>query len=1565
MTNEEFASALAGYSATVQKDTLQEKIDKLNQKTADKVERLTGATGYTADVLKGMYDADTVNTQNLGYSRELDPYGNRYDAVEVKHGNVPYDMQGISKERKDAGEIGKSTYAMQMQKQQVANVFNKPVEQVTEQDMIDVANQQQVQKLADLARVPGEERWVAPLAIGSAPINLTGSYVDEFGVKQDSSLNVPILSKKMEEVGTRGGVALGNLANEEVTAQAAVDPLQNAFAKSVPKTEAQRKEVIDRVLKESNLNGSGAINAVKAFAYTLGEGVVNTLDLVPELAQYAYGNLVGDKKWADSKGLYDTKESEAFKTWVGYNDEVVNKLGKDTVQAAKGAWEKGDYWGLLGILGEAATTPELLATSLGYVAGMVLPGGVASKALQITSKVGKTANAIKAADATGKMTKAEALLQAEESAGDGYKILKTMTSNVGFASEAEQFGRDAETLYKETYKEEMPVGQKMLVRPLGLLYAKLDAITAKAILMGKDPIAKAVPEMVEMLPEAMKATMAGKVAILAGSTAAKAAGAFAIEGGTEAVQTAMEKVAGEFKFGKVGVGDVLEKEKYEIAGAGLLGGVGGNQMQVAGALPGAVVATPGVVKKGIELATETPEQRTIRQNVEYSTPLKNEAVGAVLRGNTAEVVDRTEKIHGKLSYDLDESAPKSHTYSKVITDALTAATKAGDTTAIDNVYKTIAELDSDSAVEFNAKDLVEASAYSATKELIQLINQNTDTADSKMQELKSQVGAGIDARNANKELVNQEVLNMQNALTAMKEKFKYVMGSDEIDTILEPLTKVENTAKDYLEGKKTLDDVNKEFAELGFMDTEGKADPSRPGLATYEKELTDQLLNTKTNKNLLKVTKGTNTVKLTGLTEFAKSRLRKLGMVGTKDAYQTGELIGKLKVENENMLKTIAKVLKTAKGLKSIDAETKQSYEDELKNAAEAAINASKELDRRNAVLATVVKPKGVAGALAFQVDKNGESIQAVTYKDGEPVKTKIADVVDGKVVPVEKYAEVKEPKVEIAEPADSKVATEKEVVEPVKTEVVKPAQVDLSGLTKKQQEFMAKYKAGKMKHTAGLTRRYNELMEKAKQPKVEKVPVVKPAKKESRARQIKAASEIRIGEGEDEAAARVKAMFQPEDEVKNYAESLSDEDIAEMERAAEADKELAEPTGPLVEVRKSIAKIDSGLSALIAVVDDMNVKSHVKAYYAKKLGELQANKTRLGKMIDRLEGVLAKRLDRKYDAKTGNIVTALVSQIDRLAKSMLTQLSRLEKMLKSTSKEYKAVANELKTILAEIDAIESEYTSKPVKTTIGTVTKIDEKLYGKPVVDVNGERVIAERKLNTKGKLEAASTAINRALDEIAKEKMTELRVELKDMEKGRTSLSAKLLGRLLINFPMSSPVHRILKRGEDSVFGQLTGNTFADASRLLSVLPKGFKEFFITDAESKQALLDNFATMAKYIKNTTIGDIVIGKNRIAKHIDQNGLIMMNVDKDGKTYNFPVDVIELIGTEVDGKLQIDEQTKNILKFYSAKMLVDTQKMIGLILSLDESEMGQVLGIYDAEEQLRVKQDTMEEETLL
>ena len=56
-----------------------------------------------------------------------------------------------------------------------------------------------------------------------------------------------------------------------------------------------------------------------------------------------------------------------------------------------------------------------------------------------------------------------------------------------------------------------------------------------------------------------------------------------------------------------------------------------------------------------------------------------------------------------------------------------------------------------------------------------------------------------------------------------------------------------------------------------------------------------------------------------------------------------------------------------------------------------------------------------------------------------------------------------------------------------------------------------------------------------------------------------------------------------------------------------------------------------------------------------------------------------------------------------------------------------------------------------------------------------------------------------------------------------------------------------------------------------------------------------------------------------------------------------------------DKVLEIDEQTKTILKFYSAKMIIDTQAMVGNILSMDAGEMSKYLGITDPTEQEEVK----------
>lgn len=740
---------LGGSYATAEPSRIDEIIEPskgglLQQNAQTKLNNLK----YKKDTLLGMHDADTLVTQNLGSTRSVDPMGQRYDAVELQHGNMPYDMYGISKEQRDAGQIGKSTYAMDMQREQVARAMGKNVQDVTQQDMIDVGNMQQIQKLADLARSPGEERWIAPLIKDAVQTNLTGKYEVD-GQVQEIPLNVPIQSAQSQDIGERAGASFATEAGEDVTGMTARDAELNAFAnpqqdykssnyvdvlKSIesrggdyglvneksgamgayqfmPTTlemlkkktgeeftneeflanpalqdkyfgllnqenervlgamrldatpmnmwmahnlgPAQAKNINDvlegkaqpteRTLDyiERNLpkgveptvanyvklygdkfgqanggvaeqksladymrdaEGSSLGNAARGFGYTLGEGIINTIDLVPELIEYA----ATDKDWKDVEGLYGKEEAEKFKEWTGYNEEVLNNLGQEAKDAVAIAMKEGDVTEALKVIGKGITTPELAATSMGFVLSMMLPGTAGTKILRASKGVDKTAKALM--ERTPGLSKAEAIVKAEErmmKAGKldvGYKIAKAMTDNAGYIGYAEQFGRDAEELYQETYGEEMPTWQRIAARPLGMLYGKLDAGIAKAIVLGKDPIAKAMPDMIKALPDQMKATLLGKIAVLSGASAGRVAGAMGVEGLTEMIQTSMEKVAGQYKEGEVGVVDVLAQNVEEIGGAGLLGAAGGAQFTAPTTAVGAVTAL------GSEIATEAAQK---------------------------------------------------------------------------------------------------------------------------------------------------------------------------------------------------------------------------------------------------------------------------------------------------------------------------------------------------------------------------------------------------------------------------------------------------------------------------------------------------------------------------------------------------------------------------------------------------------------------------------------------------------------------------------------------------------------------------------------------------------------------------------------------------------------------------------------------------------------------------------------------------------------------------------------------------------------------------------------------
>lgn len=616
--------------------------------------------------------------------------------------------------------------------------------------------------------------------------------------------------------------------------EAADTNLLDEYRKQVP-VKGDKKELSFDEWKQRKVERKhGFVNAVKGFTHALGEGIVNTVDLVPEIAEYAYGNIVGDKKWKDVKGLYDEPEGKAFKEWLGYNDKVVNTLGKDAAEAISKARKEGDYWGLVSTLGEAVTTPELLGVSLGYVAGMILPGSAANKLVRVASGVNKSANAAVKADTTGKLTKAMAIEQAEEKAGPVYKALSLTADNVGFINEAEQFGRDAEKLYQETYGEEMPTEQRLLARPLGLLYAKLDAITAKAILKGTDPVSKLVPELVKQLPAKMQTNFAGKVAIVSGSTAAKVAGVMGIEGGTEAIQTAMEQVAGKYKAGEVGVGEVLAQNTDEIGAAGLLGAAGGIQMKSPElALDAAVGAKDFVVDKlgamPSESSTGVPSTVDGRRN--RFTAVGEEGFEVAPEAKQA-FEDSIVGYMADVLFDPEELKNSGYLANpgKVIDDGVAKAAmlrgveseeekKAVEAEVLTKLFSYASDTKKDA-------DITKKAILDKAADNDYVLEQVTDAYKDKLKNTVDVITAESRLDVANSAFSEEDLVKVKEVTDEMR-KFgseKLTKLADTIDKGLEVHQKTYGSqeGKEPVEYKKTIDDVAAEVESLGFL-LNGKA----------------------------------------------------------------------------------------------------------------------------------------------------------------------------------------------------------------------------------------------------------------------------------------------------------------------------------------------------------------------------------------------------------------------------------------------------------------------------------------------------------------------------------------------------------------------------------------------------------------------------------------------------------------------------------------------------------------------------------------------------------------------
>jgi len=195
------------------------KVDNLQQRAQDKINKLSGdrLSTYSDAILKYTGDdGDGFTTIDPTTGKESTYRTAGIDAVETLHGNRPYDMYGVEPSLKrnqpEKYKYSKSALSMDAQRQGVADVINqnnpnahKTAANITEQDMLDVANMNKIQQLADI--VNGNSDWEAPYIPGARTDLSKNAYSGGNG------MNIPVKVKGVQK--SNMSRELGYLANKE------------------------------------------------------------------------------------------------------------------------------------------------------------------------------------------------------------------------------------------------------------------------------------------------------------------------------------------------------------------------------------------------------------------------------------------------------------------------------------------------------------------------------------------------------------------------------------------------------------------------------------------------------------------------------------------------------------------------------------------------------------------------------------------------------------------------------------------------------------------------------------------------------------------------------------------------------------------------------------------------------------------------------------------------------------------------------------------------------------------------------------------------------------------------------------------------------------------------------------------------------------------------------------------------------------------------------------------------------------------------------------------------------
>lgn len=153
---------------TTEFDTINTKIAGLDIAKSAKLDALTPKTPtnlYAPELedatIKGFVDADTAMLTDGTLLRVSSPL-QRYDTAELPHeykGILPeWAAKNLPSWVPGTGNVKKSDYASDKQREQAALLKMKNIGDVTQQDVYDVGNRAQLQTVADLNLAKGQER---------------------------------------------------------------------------------------------------------------------------------------------------------------------------------------------------------------------------------------------------------------------------------------------------------------------------------------------------------------------------------------------------------------------------------------------------------------------------------------------------------------------------------------------------------------------------------------------------------------------------------------------------------------------------------------------------------------------------------------------------------------------------------------------------------------------------------------------------------------------------------------------------------------------------------------------------------------------------------------------------------------------------------------------------------------------------------------------------------------------------------------------------------------------------------------------------------------------------------------------------------------------------------------------------------------------------------------------------------------------------------------------------------------------------------------------------------------